>query len=120
MRNAVISAQRVFAFLLFLALAPVVATGLSVAGASVAQAQTIRSVSVEGNQRIDAETVRSYLSLKSGSAYSAAAADESLKTLFSTGLFSDVQINMRGSVLVVSVVENPLINKVSFEGNRKL
>ncbi|MGE0583941.1 MAG: outer membrane protein assembly factor BamA [Flavobacteriaceae bacterium] len=120
MRNAVFSAQRVFAFLFFLALVPVAVTGVSVAGASVAQAQTIRSISVEGNQRIDAETVRSYLSLKAGGAYTASGADESLKTLFSTGLFSDVQLNMRGSVLVVSVVENPLINKVSFEGNRKL
>ena len=45
--------------------------------------------------------------------------DESLKALYETGLFADVQINQRGGSLVVVVVENPMINQVAFEGNKK-
>ncbi|MEJ8574629.1 outer membrane protein assembly factor BamA [Microbaculum marinum] len=89
-------------------------------GASVVQAQTVSSIVVEGNRRVDAETIKSYLSLQPGQGYSAYSADESLKTLFATGLFSDVNINMRGNTLVVVVVENPIVNLVSFEGNKKL
>ncbi len=89
-------------------------------GVSQAQAQTIRQITVEGNRRVDAETVRSYLSLQPGQSYSAFAANESLKTLFETGLFSDVDLNMRGNTLVVTVVENPIVNLVSFEGNKKI
>src|SRR5690606_19797380 len=84
------------------------------------EAQTISSVRVEGNRRVDAEAVRSYLTMGPGQSYSPAQADESLKTLFATGLFSDVNIAMRGNTLVVTVVENPIINVVSFEGNQKL
>lgn len=89
-------------------------------GAVPAQAQTVSQIAVEGNRRVDAETIRNYLSIQPGQSYSAYAADESLKTLFATGLFSDVNISMRGSTLVVQVVENPIVNLVSFEGNKKL
>src|SRR4029078_4346475 len=66
------------------------------------------------------ETIRSYLQLKEGQAYDPAAADRSLKALFSTGLFSDVVIDMQGSPLVVRVTENPILNRVAFEGNKKI
>ena len=89
-------------------------------GAGTVQAQTVRQISVEGNRRVDVETVKSYLSIQPGQSYSAYAADESLKTLFATGLFSDVNLSMRGNTLVVTVVENPIVNLVSFEGNKKL
>ena len=89
-------------------------------GTRAAQAQTISEVAVEGNRRVDAETVRSYVSLQRGQGYSAQLADNSLKSLFATGLFSDVRLDMRGSRLVVTVVENPVINVVSFEGNRRI
>ena len=52
--------------------------------------------------------------------YDPAAADRSLKALFATGLFSDVVIDMQGSTLVVKVTENPIINRVAFEGNSKI
>ncbi len=94
--------------------------GGGVLGVTAAHAQTIRDISVQGNKRVEADTVRSYLSLQPGQSYSEAAASESLKALFATGLFSDVNISMRGSQLVVSVEENPIINLVSFEGNEKL
>ncbi|WP_244444298.1 outer membrane protein assembly factor BamA [Lutibaculum baratangense] len=88
-------------------------------GVSTAHAQTIRSIAVEGNRRVEDDTVRSYISLQPGQAYSEAGASESIRTLFNTGLFSDVRLTMRGSTLVVNVEENPIINIVSFEGNEK-
>ncbi|MDE1174559.1 MAG: outer membrane protein assembly factor BamA [Parvibaculaceae bacterium] len=78
---------------------------------------TIQKIEVVGNQRIEADTVISYMSFKVGDTYSASAVDDSLKALFVTGLFADVNIRRDGSALVVSVVENPVINRVAFEGN---
>ena len=81
---------------------------------------TISAVQIQGNVRAERETIRSYLQLKEGQPYDAAAADRSLKALFGTGLFSDVVIEMQGSTLVVKVTENPIINRVAFEGNSKI
>lgn len=81
---------------------------------------TITAVQIQGNVRAEPETIRSYLQLKEGQVYDPAAADRSLKALFSTGLFSDVVIDMQGSTMVVRVTENPILNRVVFEGNRKI
>jgi outer membrane protein insertion porin family len=94
--------------------------GGKVLGVTAAEAQTVRQIEVEGNKRVDAETIRSYVSIQPGQSYSAYGADDSLKTLFATGLFADVSLDMRGSTLVVKVVENPIVNLVSFEGNKKV
>ena len=85
--------------------------------AAAAQAQTIDSVLVEGNERIEADTVLSYLSVGPGDAFDSSAVNQSLKSLFESGLFADVAIRQEGNALVVSVVENPIINRVVFEGN---
>lgn len=77
----------------------------------------IRAIRVEGNRRVEPETVRSYLQFSTGDRFDEGAVDESLKSLFSTGLFADVQIRMSGGTAVVTVVENPIINRVAFEGN---
>ena len=81
---------------------------------------TIRRIVVEGNQRIEPSTVESYLTVKRGEQFDAGRLDESLKNLFATGLFDDVALERRGDVLVVKVVENPIINRIAFEGNRRL
>lgn len=80
----------------------------------------VSAVEVRGNQRIDADTVRSYMLIQPGDAYDADRADRSLRSLFATGLFGDVRIARDGSRLVVTVVENPVVNRVAFEGNRRL
>jgi outer membrane protein insertion porin family len=80
----------------------------------------IQQVVVRGTQRIEAGTVMSYLSLHQGDNYDEQAADRSLKTLFATGLFSDVKFNWDGSTLTINVVENPILNQVVFEGNSKV
>ena len=86
-------------------------------GAATAQERTIESVLVEGNERIEADTVRSYMAVGPGDEFDADAVNESLKSLFASGLFADVAIRREGNALIVSVVENPIINRVIFEGN---
>ena len=84
------------------------------------QGGAITAIRVEGAQRIEESTVRSYLLVSPGDAFDSEQVDRSLKTLYATGLFSDVSITRQGSTLVVKVVENPLVNRVIFEGDHKL
>ncbi|VAW09979.1 Outer membrane protein assembly factor YaeT [hydrothermal vent metagenome] len=79
----------------------------------------VRDIVVEGNRRIEDETVRSYMRIGRGDAYDPALVNDSLKALFATGLFADVTISRRKGTLIVKVVENPIINRVAFEGNQK-
>jgi outer membrane protein insertion porin family len=97
----------------------VASTFVSAIAPTAAQAAVVSRIDVEGNQRVDAATVKTYLLIEPGRSFGPAEEDASLKALFETGLFSDVHLNVRGSTLVVSVVENPVINKVAFEGNKK-
>jgi outer membrane protein insertion porin family len=85
-----------------------------------AQGTVAQRIVVEGNQRIEEATVLSYMVVRPGQAYNAQMIDLSLKTLYGTGLFSDVQIVPAGSVVTVKVVENPIINRIAFEGNSKI
>ena len=80
----------------------------------------VQSIKVEGNQRIEEGTIRSYMLIQPGDRFEQDRIDRSLKTLYSTGLFQDVQLLRSGDTLVVRVVENPLVNRVAFEGNKKL
>ncbi|TDI57684.1 MAG: outer membrane protein assembly factor BamA, partial [Alphaproteobacteria bacterium] len=86
---------------------------------SQSQAATVSRISIVGNQRVDAETIGAYLRVQTGRSFTDADLDASLKALFETGLFSKVDIQQRGSTLVVTVTENPIINEIAFEGNKK-
>jgi outer membrane protein insertion porin family len=97
--------------------APVVAPQVF---SGVAQAATISSVVINGNQRVENETVLSYMQLGAGDQFDDELIDESIKALFQTGLFRDVSITRQGSRLVITVSENPLINLVNFEGNEEI
>ena len=90
--------------------------------ASVAQAQSgaIRDIQVTGNRRVEPETVRSYLRFNIGDQYDPGKVDQSIKSLFGTGLFADVRIDRTGTGVLITVVENPVINQVAFEGNREV
>jgi outer membrane protein insertion porin family len=85
-----------------------------------AAAQTVSSIVVEGNRRVETETIRSYFHAGPGGRLDAAAIDEGLKALYGTGLFEDVKINPVGGRLIVTVVEAPVINRVAFEGNKRV
>ncbi|MCB1782889.1 MAG: outer membrane protein assembly factor BamA [Alphaproteobacteria bacterium] len=88
--------------------------------AAQAAQQTIKKIQVNGAQRVEASTVLSYMDLKSGDQINSEKADQALKSLFATGLFADVKLNYQDGTLNVNVIENPLINKIAFEGNDKI
>jgi len=92
---------------------------VSVASSGVALAQTVNSIAVEGNRRVESATIRSYFKAGPGGRLGPEQIDEAIKALYGTGLFADVRISHSGGRLVVSVVENPVINQVAFEGNSK-
>ena len=87
---------------------------------SAAEAAVVSRVEVSGNQRVDADTIRNYVTIKPGKAFSSSDIDDAVKALFGTGLFSDVQINQVGSTLVIKVSEYQVVNQVLFQGNKKL
>jgi outer membrane protein insertion porin family len=101
---------------------PVAASQTLQPGPSLAQMDsgTISDIRIEGVQRIEPETVRSYLQIQPGDAWDEERIDSSLKALFATGLFADVSLSRVGNTLVVKVVENPIINRIAFEGNHRL
>ena len=80
----------------------------------------IESIKVVGNQRIEYSTITSYLLFDKGSKFDPIFIDQSLKKLFATGFFSDVAIAREGQILIVNVVENPIINRIVFEGNKRI
>jgi len=84
-----------------------------------AYAQSVSSIAVEGNRRVEADTIRSYFHAGPGGRLDAYRIDEGVKALYATGLFQDVRTRSAGGRLVVSVVENQIINRVAFEGNKK-
>src|SRR4051812_2167631 len=90
------------------------------ATAGYASAQSAGAIVVEGNRRVEADTIRSYFRLNPGERLDSYKIDQALKALYATGLFQDVRINPAGGRLVVTVIENPVINRVAFEGNSKL
>jgi outer membrane protein insertion porin family len=101
--------------------------GIFVAGArGPARAQdpgpgdVVTAIRVEGNQRIEDATVISYMKVVVGDRFDPARINDSLKSLFATGLFADVSFAREGGTLVVRVVENPIINRLAFEGNRRI
>ncbi|HUI97759.1 MAG TPA: outer membrane protein assembly factor BamA [Xanthobacteraceae bacterium] len=96
----------------------VLAAALGTAGP--ARAQSASQIVVEGNKRVEADTIRSYFrGGAEGERLDAARIDAGLKALYATGLFQDVQIHNAGGRVVVTVIENPVINRVAFEGNKK-
>lgn len=79
--------------------------------------EPIEFIRVEGTQRVEDETVMAYMLVREGLKDAADLVDQSVKTLFSSGLFADVTIRRQDKGLIVTVVENPIVNRVSFEGN---
>jgi outer membrane protein insertion porin family len=99
----------------------VAASLAAVLTASQAAAQTVDQIEVVGNRRVELETIRSYFKPGPGGTLDAGRIDDGLKALIETGLFQDVRISRgAGGKLTVTVVENPVINRVAFEGNKKI
>jgi outer membrane protein insertion porin family len=99
---------------------PVAATLAAMVVSSPAIAQGVSSILVEGNRRVEIETIRSYFKPGPGGRLDQATIDDGLKALIETGLFQDVRISQPGGRLLVTVVENPVIGRIAFEGNKKV
>src|SRR3984893_10983671 len=112
-RGGLVAALMMFA-------APVAATLATMLVSSPAAAQSVSSIQVEGNRRGEVETIRSYFKPGPGGRLDQAQIDDGLKALIETGLFQDVKISQAGGRLVVTVIENPVIGRVAFEGNKKV
>ncbi len=96
-------------------------TAVTTTSANAPQSGVVRAIKVEGNERIEADTVVSYLPIAVGDTIDPARLDLAIKTLFRTDLFSDVGLTLQpDGTLVVRVAENPIINRVVFEGNSAL
>lgn len=80
----------------------------------------IKDVQVEGSKRVEQTTVLSYLGVEPGQSVERRTLDRGMKALFATGLFADVSMRQEGTTLIVSVIENPVVNEIVFEGNDAL
>ncbi|MGO9357037.1 MAG: outer membrane protein assembly factor BamA [Xanthobacteraceae bacterium] len=107
------------AALLMVALPVAAVVSASLVSSPVA-AQTASSIMVEGNRRVEAETIRSYFKPGPDGRLDTGRIDDALKALYETGLFQDVKINQARGQIIVTVVENQVIGRVVFEGNKKV
>ncbi|HLG83869.1 MAG TPA: outer membrane protein assembly factor BamA [Bradyrhizobium sp.] len=99
----------------------IAATPVALSLIAPAAAQTVATaIEVEGNRRVEAETIRSYFKRGPNGQLDTGQVDDGLKALVETGLFQDVKINRERGRVVVAVVENPVINRIAFEGNKKI
>lgn len=98
-------------------LVAVLASGLMM---TAAYAEKIQSIRIEGNKRIESESVKSYIPLKEGDEYTQEKMNEAIKELFAKGYFVDVKFHKQGGTLVIHVMENAIINRIAFEGNSKI
>jgi outer membrane protein insertion porin family len=112
-RGGLLAALMIFAM-------PVAAMLAAALVSSPVVAQTVATIQVEGNRRVEVETIRSYFKPGPGGKLDQGRIDDGLKALIETGLFQDVKISQTGGHLVVTVIENPVIGRLAFEGNKKI
>src|SRR6202051_1450246 len=94
--------------------------GVAYAAPPAEAGASTNSIVVQGNRRVEAETVRSYFKAGPGERLDAAKIDAALKALYASGLFEDVHITQSGGHIIVTVVEAPVINRLAFEGNHRM
>ena len=80
----------------------------------------IKSITVVGTQRLEGDTVRSYIRLRTGQLWTQASADQALKDLYATELFADVAVRNNSGAVVIEVRENPVVNRIILEGNKRI
>ena len=115
--------RKMSAALLLSALSPLMvipAVAQTTATPPPAGSNVIKSINVTGAQRIEPDTVRSYIQLRAGGVYTNEAQDQAIRALYDTDLFADVQIRDNAGNLTIEVRENPVINRILLEGNKRL
>ena len=105
---------------LVLILATMSVGALSMPSWGQAPGDIIETIGIQGSQRVEPETIRTYLTVREGDLFDPVRIDRSLKNLFATGLFANVTIARQDSMLLIRVVENPIINRISIEGNNQV
>ncbi len=90
------------------------------AAAPAEQGPAIQTIRVLGAERLEPVTVLSYVKLRAGQPYTPAAADQALKDLYETELFSDVQVTQDNGIVTIQVKENPVVNRIILEGNKRI
>ncbi len=80
----------------------------------------IKDIRILGNQRLDYDTIQSYININIGDYFTSSSLNEAFKSLFSTDLFSSISFSKNKNTLVINVVENPVINRTAFEGNKRI
>ena len=88
--------------------------------AAAAPVETIQSITVVGTQRLEGDTVRSYIRLRTGQPWTQVAGDQALKDLYATELFADVAVRNNAGAVVIEVRENPVVNRIILEGNKRI
>jgi outer membrane protein insertion porin family len=99
---------------------PAAAQSVNSAAPTSAETQTIKSINVVGSQRLEADTIRSYVKLRAGQKYNVEALDQAIRDLIDTELFADAQIRDDSGNLSIEIRENPVINRIILEGNKRL
>ncbi len=99
---------------------PVAPPPVIVPAAAPAAVEQIQSITVVGTQRLEADTVRSYIRLRTGQPWTQVSADQALKDLYATELFADVAIRNNAGAVVIEIRENPVVNRIILEGNKRL
>lgn len=88
--------------------------------ATPAYAAVISSISVRGNELIPSQTIQDFSGVNLGTNLSPSDVNDVLRRLYDSGMFENVELNVSGSTLIISVVENPIISVIAFEGNKNL
>jgi len=96
------------------------AAGAGTAAVVAPAGDVIRSIVVVGSERLEPATILSYIQMKVGDTYTEAAADAALKDLYATELFADVSIRNADGNVTIQIQENPVINRIILEGNRRI
>jgi outer membrane protein insertion porin family len=91
-----------------------------IAAAPQPEASVVRSIGITGNQRLEPETIVSYVKLRVGEPYDRERLDEALRDLYATDLFADVAIRDNQGNLTIEVRESPVVNRIVLEGNKRL
>jgi outer membrane protein insertion porin family len=111
------SRARLLATAVFIGTATVSAPFLSPA---FAQVFSFSNVTIEGNERVDSATILNYAGISQGEEVSAGALNDAYQRILNSGLFETVELVPQGSTLVIRVVEYPIVNVISIEGNKRL
>jgi len=88
--------------------------------APAAQQDIIRTITITGAERLEPQTILSYIRLRPGDAYTQAAADQAIKDLYATELFASASLRNEAGAVVIEVVENPVVNRIVLEGNKRI